>query len=422
MGQACGGLSCPATLTGKRTSNANRHRLDVRIRLEVFGHHNRSFGENQRLLHMPTAKKTWRETKAQRQKSPKKSSPSVVAKLPRATSATPAKSFSKTRKASKTSEKPSAGAGAGAPHPDRDQDLAVFTNFWYAAVRYQILQGWPNSELAACLGVSDHTWATWSASIGAYGVIAELVSLIDQLPSGFRSGNSERLRRSLMKRMHTLTVQEQPAVRSARKGADLPSAEAFATAVTRSTESVLVHLVRQLGVRSTRVGAPTKQSLILAEQIARDLLEAYRREELTEEADFEADLLRQLGRLAEPVARLSFLRANASFPGTHHVDPGYEDEAAQLLTVIGQTQADAKKSVRAYVGKVFRRIEAMDRLSESTAFLAIHHAIPTGAAADPMAAANIKAEKERHERRLDDLVDHVASPYSPRPAPEKAKG
>lgn len=369
---------------------------------------------------MPTAKKTWRETKAQRQKSPNKLKTSVVAKQPRITTVAPAKSSSKTRTASKTARKRS--AGAGAPHPDRDQELAVFTNFWYAAVRYQILQGWPNSELAACLGVSDHTWAAWSASIDAYGVIAELVSLIDRLPSGFRSGNSERLRRSLLKRMDTLRVQEQPVVRSARKGADLPSSEAFATAVTRSTESVLVHLVRQLGVRSTRVGAPTKQSLTLAEQIARDLLEAYRREELTEEADFEADLLRQLGRLAEPVARLSFLRANASFPGTHGVDPSSNEEAAGLLTLIDQTQADAKKSVRAYVGKVFRRIEATDRLSESMAFLAIRHAtIPAGGAVNPMKAPNINTEKERHERRLDDLVDHVASPYSPGSAVREAK-
>src|SRR6218665_2546620 len=60
-------------------------------------------------------------------------------------------------------------------HVDRERQLAVFTDFWFAAVRHQILKGLSDNGLASVLGVSDKTVGNWRDCIAATSAIKNLI-------------------------------------------------------------------------------------------------------------------------------------------------------------------------------------------------------------------------------------------------------
>jgi hypothetical protein len=117
---------------------------------------------------------------------------------------------------------------SGAVHPDLEAKLAVFTSFWYTAVRYQILKGMSDTRLASVLNVSDHTVRKWRSCVVASGVIQGLIDLVPQVPDAIRSANTAKVLKALCDRRDEL---QRPACNTGRKGANLPSTESFAAAV-----------------------------------------------------------------------------------------------------------------------------------------------------------------------------------------------
>lgn len=304
------------------------------------------------------------------------------------------------------------GSGDRAPHPTRDQDLVVFTNFWFSAVRYQILFGLSDNGLSGVLGVSDKTIPAWRDCIDAAGVIDDLLKLINSLPMLYRSANTSRVKQSLAARRHQL---ENPSMRVGKKGAGLPSIERFKEAVDHSKNNVLLNLVMNLDAKDSRTGVrASDESKALAAKVASDLVLCYRANEAVEQDHFRDDLLRELAELSKTVSHLSFLKANTILPGAHFLDSIFEADYMSLEDKRVRHVEACRMASRGYLGKLYRLIEAGESFSEATAFRAYLGPSPISKDVgenDPMSPANVQRAKDEHLGRMNKLIDFLARVY-----------
>ena len=119
-------------------------------------------------------------------------------------------------------------------HVDRERQLAVFTDFWFVAVRYQILKGLSDNGLASVLGVSDKTVGNWRDCIVASGAIKELIGLIDGLPRNLQSRNSQKVKESMQARLGRLSTK--PSSITATSASGFPCETTFRDAVRHATD------------------------------------------------------------------------------------------------------------------------------------------------------------------------------------------
>lgn len=303
-------------------------------------------------------------------------------------------------------------------HADRERQLAVFTDFWFAAVRYQILNGLSDNGLACdVLGVSDKTVGNWRDCIVAFDVIKDLIGLVDGLPEDMRSRNSQKVRGSLLARLEVLKKEpEEPPVMAAKKTFGLPSGKAFEDAVQRATHTVLASLVMDLDARASRlagVGTPSPRSQSIAQYLSAELIDMYRAGEGLDLPAFRCELESRLAVVSQIASRLSLHKALRMFDLFH-------DEDAELAEALAIAVQEAKDEARSYVSKLYRRMEIDNQFSERASFrarLSSHELLyrPDAACdlADPFHPGNLAKAKDAELNQLWRLIDLHAETREP---------
>jgi hypothetical protein len=250
-------------------------------------------------------------------------------------------------------------------HVDRERQLAVFTDFWYAVVRYQILKGYSDNGLARdVLCVSDKTVGNWRECIVASGVIEDLIGLINDLPKVQQSRNSQKVRESLQARLDALR-KESPAI-AATRASGLPTAIRFEKAVEDVTQSVLESLVMDLDARASHLagsGTPSAKTKAVAQQLAAELIGLYKEGEGFDLPMFRGELESRLAKVSQIAARLSLHQVLGMFDR-------FNKEDAKLVAALAVAVNEAKAEARSYVDKLFSRMKDEDKFSERASFRA----------------------------------------------------
>lgn len=295
-------------------------------------------------------------------------------------------------------------------HADRERQLAVFTDFWFAVVRHQILKGFSDNGLACeVLGVSDKTVGNWRDCIVASGVIEDLIDLVDDLPTDMQSRNSQKVRDSLLARLDALK-DESPAM-VATKASGLPSGKTFEDAVRRATHTVLESLVMDLDARASRlagVGTASTRSQSVAQHLGDELIDLYRDGEGLDLPMFRGELESRLAKVSQIAARLSLHKVLDMFDR-------FQDEDSELVVALAVAVKEAKDEARSYVSKLFRRMEIDNQFSERASFRArlsrresLYRSEAVSNPEDPFHPGSLAKAKKAQLKRLTRLIDEHA--------------
>lgn len=299
-------------------------------------------------------------------------------------------------------------------HSDLERQLAVFTDFWFAAVRYQILKGFSDNHLACeVLGVSDKTIGNWRSCIAASGVVVELIALIDGLPAEMRSGNTAKIKKSLLVRLDEL---KEPRVITGKKVAGLPSGQTFEEAVKRSTHTVLVSLVMDLDARASSLAGvctPGQKSQSVAEHLGAELIDLFRAAEGLDLPMYRGELESRLVKVSQISSRLSLHKALS-------IGDLFHDDHAELFNALAVAVQEAKDEARSYVSKLYRRMEIDNQFSERATFRArlsskepLYRIRSESDPTDPFHPDNFAAAKAAELDRLGRLIDAHAETREP---------
>lgn len=294
-------------------------------------------------------------------------------------------------------------------HVDRERQIAVFTDFWFVAVRYQILKGLSDNGLASVLGVSDKTVGNWRDCIVASGAIKELIGLIDGLPRNLQSRNSQKVKESLQARLGALT-KNSPTI-AATRASRLPSETTFRDAVRHATPEVLTSLVMDLDARDSRfAGANTAsgRTKSTAQHLADELIDLYEVEDGLDVPMFRNELESRLAKVSQIAARLSLHQVLGMFDL-------FQDEDDALAADLAVVVKEAKDEARSYVSKLFRRMEIDNQFSERASFLVrlsagepLHRPKAAYNREDPFHPVNFAEAKKAQLNRLERLIDDHA--------------
>lgn len=242
--------------------------------------------------------------------------------------------------------------------------VAPFSNFWFAAVRYQILRGISDTALSKLLVVDDKTVPHWRDCIDSVSLIESLIAVIDGLAAERRVGHVPRIRTALERRR--VALMHGP-VRTGKKGKGLPSPETFAKAVQHSVDTVIVSALQdESTVSAAGTVKPTRSKLARARQIATNLVAAYCQPQQLDFELYRIDLHEQLAELAVTATRMSLLRARAYFPAELGVDGNDLQEFIGLGVRHSKSRVNARSTAKSYTSALYRKIAYDDKRSEST--------------------------------------------------------
>ena len=294
-------------------------------------------------------------------------------------------------------------------HVDRERQLAVFTDFWFAAVRHQILKGLSDNGLASVLGVSDKTVGNWRDCIAATSAINELMGLIDGLPKNLQSRNSQKVKDSLQARLGMLE-KKSPTI-AATRASGLPSGTTFRDAVRHATPEVLTSLVMDLDARDSRfagMNTASGRTQSTAQHLADELIDLYEVEDGLDVPMFRIELESRLARVSQIAARLSLHQVLGMFDL-------FQDEDDALAADLAVAVKEAKDEARSYVSKLFRRMEIDNRFSERASFLVrlsakepLYRQEAVCDPKDPFHPVNLAEAKKAQLDRLERLIDEHA--------------
>lgn len=294
-------------------------------------------------------------------------------------------------------------------HVDRERQLAVFTDFWFAAVRHQILKGLSDNGLASVLGVSDKTVGNWRDCIVATSAIDDLIGLIDGLPKNLQSRNSQKVKASLQARLGAL--QKMLPTNAATRASGLPSVKTFTDAVRQATPEVLASLVMDLDARDSRLAGlktASGRTRSTAQHLADELIDLYDVEEGLDLPMFRNELESRLAKVSQIAARLSLHQVLGMFDLFRDEDDAF---AADLAVAV----KEAKDEARSYVSKLFRRMEIENQFSERASFLVrlsarepLYRPEAVCDLGDPFHPVNLVKAKKAQLKRLERLIDEHA--------------
>lgn len=294
-------------------------------------------------------------------------------------------------------------------HVDRERQLAVFTDFWFVAVRYQILKGLSDNGLASVLGVSDKTVGNWRDCIVASSAIKDLIGLIDGLPKNLQSRNTQKVKESLQARLGALT--KNSPTNAATRASGLPSGTTFRDAVRQATPEVLASLVMDLDARDSRfagMNTASGSTKSTAQYLADELIDLYEVEDGLDVPMFRSELESRLAKVSQIAARLSLHKVLGMFDL-------FQDEDDALAADLAVVVKEAKDEARSYVSKLFRRMEIDNQFSERASFLArlsaeepLHRPKAVCNPEDPFHSVNFAKAKKAQLKRLERLIDQHA--------------
>lgn len=248
-------------------------------------------------------------------------------------------------------------------HPDQERRLMVFTDFWYIAVRYQIVNDLTDHRLVLeYLGLSDKTLGNWRNCIISSGVVKELIAFIDEISDGTLSENRAVVRAGLVRRLNEL---EEIPHAARNKWGTLPSVRTFKYAVEYSIETVMMSFVMDLrakDVDATDWMKPTADEKDLANELAAELIGLFQPSTETKLEVYRNEFERRLVKVSEISLRLSLRRGIAArFFGDD--DSGFIED---LAVAVDEAQRDA----RAYINQIYSRVLSGDQFSERASFRA----------------------------------------------------
>lgn len=294
-------------------------------------------------------------------------------------------------------------------HVDRERQLAVFTDFWFAAVRYQILKGLSDNGLASVLGVSDKTVGNWRECVAASSALKDLIGLIDGLPKNLQSRNSQKVKESLQARLGAL--QKMSPTSAATRASGLPSEKTFRDAVRYATSEVLASLVMDLDARDSRfagMNTASDRTQSTAQHLADELIDLYEVEDGLDVPMFRSELESRLAKVSQIAARLSLHQVLGMFDL-------FQDEDDALAADLAVAVKEAKHEAQSYVSKLFRRMEVENQFSERASFLVrlsarepLYRPEVVCNLEDPFHPVNFAKAKKSQLKRLERLIDEHA--------------
>lgn len=294
-------------------------------------------------------------------------------------------------------------------HVDRERQLAVFTDFWFVAVRYQILKGFSDNGLARVLGVSDKTVGNWRDCIVATSAINDLIGLINKLPTNLQSRNTQKVKASLQARLGAL--QTMSTTIAATRASGLPSLKTFTDSVRQATPEVLTNLVMDLDARESRlagVKTASRKTQSTAQHLADELIALYEVEDGLDLPLFRSELESRLAKVSQIAARLSLHKVLGMFDL-------FQNEDDALAAALAVAVKEAKDEARSYVSKLFRRMEIDNQFSERASFLfrlsarePLYRPAVVCSLKDPFHPVTFAKTKKAQLKRLERLIDEHA--------------
>jgi len=249
------------------------------------------------------------------------------------------------------------------PDIDRDRRLAVFTDFWFMAVRYQIVKDLTDHCLAIdVFGLSDKTVGNWRNCIVASGSIVKLIQFIDELPTEMKTVNCTKVRQALDLRLRELA---KPLEEAVIKWGSLPKFSTFKNAVNTSIETVLTNFVMDLDPKASSLAVSSTashRSKAVARNLADDLIWLFEPSKISPLKIYREELERRLAVVSQISSRLSLHRVISA--------QVFEDEDADAIVELAAAVIEAEREAKSYVSKLYARVLAGDEFSERASFRA----------------------------------------------------
>lgn len=287
--------------------------------------------------------------------------------------------------------------------------LIIFTNFWFAISRFQILKNLSDKGLADELEISPHTIKKWREIITATNVIDELISLGGEVGSSRNVDRTLQLLRARRSAVENLEVACRDEAAGGRRS-ELPVATAFNKAVLASQNQVLANLVMGFDSARSRIaqtGAASARTIETADSLGKFLIGLYTSSEPPDFIHYREGLASRLSEVSRISARLS-LHAALDMQGL------FSREDSALREELGIAVVAAKQDAVAYVAAIYRRLEIDDASSERLSFLSrladgerIDNA-HVRAADDPLDDERREQAKRADRETLERLVDALA--------------